>query len=115
MTPGEPDAEQSAMTAMTSPRPGVQHDRDVPGRDLGGHTGGLGMGDQEVHDELTGVVGDSNTDHLGFTERGGASGRLTALSGLATTRTRSPVCRFIPGACDDVSATPTTDISSAGT
>src|SRR3546814_6429505 len=62
VTPGEPDAEQSAMTAMSSPRPGVQHDRDIPGCDLGCESGGLGVGDQKVHDELTGVIRYPNAD-----------------------------------------------------
>src|SRR3546814_9079308 len=62
VTPGEPEAEPSAMTVMTSPRPGVQHDHDVPARDLGGQNGRLGVGDQEIPDELTGVIGASNAD-----------------------------------------------------
>ena len=50
VTPGDPDAEVSAMTATTSPLPRIKDERNVAGGGTCGEHRGVGMRDQYVDD-----------------------------------------------------------------
>jgi hypothetical protein len=115
VTPGDPAAEASTITAISSALPRIQHHGDLAGGGTGSQLCGLVVGHLDADHRRPAVGGQVDPNNGGGDGPLLAVSDLTLLTGVATTRTWSPDLSGSPGSSAAGTATPTTDMSSAGT